>query len=74
MQPVGFQRLLRQAQGGDRGAMDKVLEILHPHIEPRSLGDNQEPESVAVRDSAGKMLRWLDASPEREESRNPENP
>ena len=33
MQSVGFHDLVRQAQGGDRGAMDQVLAILRPHLE-----------------------------------------
>ena len=30
----GFLALVRAAQAGDRAAMDRVLEVLHPHIEP----------------------------------------
>ena len=30
----GFRGLLLQAQDGDRGAMDRVLSILRPHLEP----------------------------------------
>ena len=30
----GFQALVRKAQGGDRAAMDKVLEILRPELGP----------------------------------------
>lgn len=30
----GFHALVRQAQGGDRAAMDRVIEILRPRIEP----------------------------------------
>ena len=32
MPAVGFQKLVRRAQGGDRAAMDEVLENLRPHI------------------------------------------
>ena len=34
MARTGFHDLLRQAQGGNRGAMDKVLEILRPYLAP----------------------------------------
>jgi RNA polymerase sigma factor (sigma-70 family) len=33
MQPPHFQELIRQAQTGDRAAMDRVLSLLRPHLE-----------------------------------------
>ena len=46
----GFHALVRAAQSGDRAAMDRVLEVLHPHIEPlaRQYADPTKPvESTA---------------------------
>jgi RNA polymerase sigma-70 factor, ECF subfamily len=33
MQPTGFHDLLRQAQSGDRAAMDRVITLLRPYLE-----------------------------------------
>ena len=45
MEPSGFQDLVRRAQGGDRGAMDEVLEALRPSLEPlaRRYADPMRP-------------------------------
>lgn len=50
MVPPGFQDLVRRAQDGDRAAMDRVLEILRPQLEPmaRPYADPGRPvESTA---------------------------
>lgn len=50
MESEGFQNLVRQAQAGDRAAMDLVLETLRPHLEymARPYADSARPmESTA---------------------------
>ncbi len=50
MAPEGFHELVRQAQDGDRTAMDRVLEILRPHLDhmARPYADSARPvESTA---------------------------
>ena len=62
MESAGFHDLVRQAQEGDRGAMDRVLEILQPHLErlARPYADPARPaESTSDLMQESCLRAWL---------------
>lgn len=66
MEAEGFQGLVQRAQAGDRAAMDQVLEVLRPHLEPlaRPFADPSRPaESTSdlLQDSCLRAWQKIDS-------------